>query len=78
MPPLPEREPHALSSDYTIPRPFPWFPDPFDMEYVLDRIDDEGQRKAMLATSFTTMAAIYQALARGAEKAAEIIGGEES
>ena len=78
MPPLPEREFRALPSDF-IWNPYPPHRgDPFHMEYVLDRISDEGQRDALLANGFATLASVYQALARGAERAAEIISGGES
>jgi len=51
--------------------------DPFHMEYVLDKINDEQQRNALIANSLTTVAAIYRVLAEGAEKAAEIVAGED-
>ena len=49
--------------------------DPFYMEYVLDKINDEQQREALIVNSFETLATVYQALAEGAKKAAGIVAG---
>jgi hypothetical protein len=76
MSPLPDRESRVLSADLS------WNPyhvgDPFDMEFVLDKINDEEQRNALLANSFNTVAEMHQALAAGAKKAAQIIAGGDS
>jgi hypothetical protein len=48
------------------------------MEFVLDKINDEEQRNALLANSFNTVAEMHQALAAGAKKAAQIIAGGDS
>jgi hypothetical protein len=68
-------------SDRAQSAEFYWYPriphpgDPFHMEYVLDKINDEQQRDALIANSFTTVAAIYRVLAEGAARAAEIVAG---
>jgi len=51
--------------------------DPFSMEYVLDKINDEQQRIALIANSLTMVSAIHRVLAEGAAKAAEIVAGED-
>jgi len=76
MSPLPNGEPRVLSPDLVWNRGI--IPDPFDMEFVLDKINDEQQRRVLLANSFNTVAEMYQALAAGARKAAEIIAGGDS
>jgi hypothetical protein len=72
MSPLPER---AESAEFYWTPPIHNPGDPFHMEYVLDKINDEQQRDALIANSFTTVAAIYRVLAEGAAKAAEIVAG---
>jgi hypothetical protein len=62
-----------------MPREFIFNPlhhgDPFYMEYVLDRLDPE-QSGPLLASGLRTMAAVYDALAKGAADAAQIIAGQ--
>lgn len=45
------------------------------MEYILDKINDEQQREALIANGFATLANVYAALAEGARNAAGIVTG---
>jgi hypothetical protein len=61
-----------------LPRGFSWNPhiktDPFDMEFVIQEIDQQI-RAQVIAARFETVAAVSRAVADGAAKIAGIIGG---
>jgi len=76
MAPSPQQESRILPEAFIFrphgPGPGP---DPIYMEYVLDKVEPE-QRGPLLANALTTMAEVYQALAKGAAEAARIVAGE--
>jgi|HubBroStandDraft_2_1064218.scaffolds.fasta_scaffold719580_1 hypothetical protein len=60
--------------------PYPWAPwhvgDPIHMEYALrDAELDAGVKNRLLATHFETVAGVHEAIAQGARRAAELVGG---
>jgi hypothetical protein len=59
---------------------YTWVPrhvgDPIHMEYALHDAElDSGVRNRLLATHFETVAAVHEAIAQGARRAAELVGG---
>ena len=69
-------DPPRKNTAFVPPWLHPHRGDPIDMEYVLEAMELEPDvRSSLLAASFETMAEIHAAVARGATKAAEILGG---
>jgi hypothetical protein len=51
--------------------------DPIYMEFVIEQ-GDPAAKNQLLAVRFQTVAAVFRAMADGAEKAAQILGGARS